>query len=315
MAGLHKKRKADLVNEGDDDSVETSDTENASSSEDLSSSESDPGNEKDPEDDDIVNIDFEFFDPTDIDFHGLKSLLRTYLDGEEFGCSELVETIIKQKSVGTTVKTSEDDDPIGIITALNLQRYHQLGFPKEVRLFLLKHCQDKELKAKLQEVWDQAGTALVISERLINCPPQLASPLQHALFDEEIPWATEDEPSEELRNSFKFERFLFVSRVYQDNLEAPKPSGPGDKKGKKKKANKQTATMVYARPEDEFYHRHSSWSYTFPVTSRPVQKDELQPLRLVMLLSPDQAARARKELYKVVGNVALNQPEAAAGAT
>ncbi len=51
--------------------------------------------------------------------------------------------------------------------------------------------------------------------------------------------------------------------------------------------------MVYARPEDEFYHRHSSWSYTFPVTSRPVQKDELQPLRLVMLLSPDQAARAR----------------------
>ncbi len=75
----------------------------------------------------------------------------------------------------------------------------------------------------------------MISERLINCPPQLASPLQHALFDEEIPWATEDEPSEELRNSFKFERFLFVSRVYQDNLEAPKPSGPGDRKGKKKK--------------------------------------------------------------------------------
>ncbi len=194
MAGLHKKRKADLVDEGDDDSVETSDSENASSSEDLSSSESDPGNEKDPEDDDIVNIDFEFFDPTDIDFHGLKSLLRTYLDGEEFGCSELVETIIKQvfdlnklarniyflhgdirlrdcylefsfdemsvceqKSVGTTVKTSEDDDPIGIITALNLQRCHQLGFFKEVRLFLLKHCQDKELKAKLQEVRPMHG--------------------------------------------------------------------------------------------------------------------------------------------------------------
>ena len=189
-------------------------------------------------------------------------------------------------------------------------------------------------------MWDQAGTGLIVSERLINCPPQLASPLQHALFDEEIPWATEDEPSEELRNSFKFERFLFVSRVYQDNQGPPQP-GPGPKKGKRRKvptfcrmlplfcllpliqlqmgfqlpdhadlcscasaacdcsdcggkqAERHAATMVYARPEDEFYHRHSSWSYSFPVTSRPVQKDELQPLRLVMLLSPKQAATAR----------------------
>ena len=84
------------------------------------------------------------------------------------------------------------------------------------------------------QAWDQPGTGLIISERLINCPPQLASPLQHALFDEEIPWATEDEPSEELRNSYKFERFLFVSRVYQDNQEVPQlPRGP--KKGKKRK--------------------------------------------------------------------------------
>ena len=50
---------------------------------------------------------------------------------------------------------------------------------------------------------------------------------------------------------------------------------------------------VYARPEDEFYHKHCSWSYTFPVSGKIVQKDELQPLRLVMLLSPDQAAAAR----------------------
>ncbi len=51
--------------------------------------------------------------------------------------------------------------------------------------------------------------------------------------------------------------------------------------------------MVYARPEDEFYHKHCAWSFTFPVTSRPVRKDELQPLRLVMLLMPEQVAAAR----------------------
>lgn len=97
MAGLKGKRKGDLVDEVITDTVETSESDTDSgSSGDFSSSESESDKEKDPEDDDIVNIDFEFFDPTDIDFHGLKSLLRTYLDGEEFGCSELVETIIKQ---------------------------------------------------------------------------------------------------------------------------------------------------------------------------------------------------------------------------
>ncbi len=48
--------------------------------------------------------------------------------------------------------------------------------------------------------------------------------------------------------------------------------------------------IVYTRPEDEFYHKHSQWSFLFPVTNRPVRKDELQPLRLVMWLD---AAAAR----------------------
>lgn len=54
--------------------------------------------------------------------------------------------------MGTTVKTSEEDDPIGVITALSIKRYHQLSCLKEVRQFLLKQCQDSGLKAKLQKV-------------------------------------------------------------------------------------------------------------------------------------------------------------------
>lgn len=58
-------------------------------------------------------------------------------------------------------------------------------------------------------------------------------------------------------------------------------------------AEKRPPVLVYARPEDEFYHKHSKWSFTFPITNRLVAKDELQPLRLVMLLSTDEAAAAR----------------------
>lgn len=91
MAGRNAKRKAAAsLEQGDEDE----DSPSSSESSDGFGSESEK--EKDPEDDDIVNIDFEFFDPAEIDFHGLKSLLRTFLDGEDFGCSELVDTIIKQ---------------------------------------------------------------------------------------------------------------------------------------------------------------------------------------------------------------------------
>ena len=47
-----------------------------------------------------VQVDFEFHDPRESDFLGLKALLHTYLDGQDFSCSQLVEAIIKQARVG-----------------------------------------------------------------------------------------------------------------------------------------------------------------------------------------------------------------------
>jgi protein BCP1 len=43
-----------------------------------------------------VIVDFEFFDPKEIDFHGLKALLGSYLDGDSFETSELADAIISQ---------------------------------------------------------------------------------------------------------------------------------------------------------------------------------------------------------------------------
>ena len=89
----------------DGDSVDAGDPgADQSSSEDSSDSGgsgSDDAGEEDEADSDneeeTVDVDLEFFDPAERDFHGLKALLKTYLDGNEFtGCSELVEMIIKQ---------------------------------------------------------------------------------------------------------------------------------------------------------------------------------------------------------------------------
>jgi protein BCP1 len=69
--------------EGDDSAPEVSDEQ-----EDEDSPDEDPF--------DQINVDFQFFDPKESDFHGLKALLHTYLDGQQYDSSPLVDTIIAQ---------------------------------------------------------------------------------------------------------------------------------------------------------------------------------------------------------------------------
>lgn len=41
-------------------------------------------------------VDFQFYDPADKDYHGLKALLATYLDGRPYEASALVDTLVAQ---------------------------------------------------------------------------------------------------------------------------------------------------------------------------------------------------------------------------
>ncbi len=101
------------------------------------------------------------------------------------------------------------------------------------------------------QAWGQEGTALVVSERLLNCPPQLAPPLHQALFEEEIPWATQDEPSAEARDAFRFRRFLLASRVYADFSPGPASGSTqaGMPKAKRKRARRRPHTCCAACSE------------------------------------------------------------------
>ena len=53
---------------------------------------------------DRIDVDFEFFDPREKDFLGLKTLLNNWLDGRTYACSELVDTIIDQARSGRGAK-------------------------------------------------------------------------------------------------------------------------------------------------------------------------------------------------------------------
>ena len=51
-----------------------------------------------------VNVDFEGFDASDSDFHGIKRLLRQSFRGLEVDISGIADTIISQNYVGSVIK-------------------------------------------------------------------------------------------------------------------------------------------------------------------------------------------------------------------
>jgi protein BCP1 len=84
---------------------------------------------------DIVNVDFEWFDPQPaVDFHGLKNLLRQLLDvdAQLFDLSELTDIILSQPLLGSTVKVDGNEtDPYAFLTVLNLET-HKVQSPSPV---------------------------------------------------------------------------------------------------------------------------------------------------------------------------------------
>ncbi|KAJ8564773.1 hypothetical protein K7X08_001233 [Anisodus acutangulus] len=260
----------------------------------LSDKGEDSGSSDDEEFDGTVQADFEFFDPKPSDFHGVKTLLQTYLDDKQWDLSGFVDVILGQPTVGTVVKieNDEDDGIYSIVTALNLGRYKDLECVADVKEFLLKACHKKDVFSKLSLfLRDQAkDVGLLVSQRVVNLPPQLLPPLYDALFDE-VSWATEDEPTEELRNSFCFKFYLVISKIYK-HKNADKQNGPrGDQ------------TIVYIKAEDEIFHELSSWSFSFPLHTQLVRTDEMKDYRLtglVMAVDASKIPTFRKKLHSLI---------------
>ncbi|RXH70307.1 hypothetical protein DVH24_007563 [Malus domestica] len=159
--------------------------------------------------DGTVQADFAFFDPKPDDFHGVKMLLQTYLDDKEWDLSGFADLILEQTTVGTVVKIEDDEDNgiFALATALNLERYKA----SDLYSYLKKDVKD-DLRSLLGKEAKSVG--LLVSQRVTNLPLQLLPPLYDALFDE-VSWATEDEPTEELQNFFRFKVYIIVSKVYK----------------------------------------------------------------------------------------------------
>jgi protein BCP1 len=202
---------------------------------------------------DMVNVEFEWFNfKPDIDFHGVKSLLRQLfdVDSQLFDLSGLTDLILSQPTVGSTVKVDgEDTDAYAFLTILNLHEHREKKVIKDLTAYLVEKAKSSQALAPLSNVLASSSqVGLVLAERLINVPAEISPPMYTMLIDE-IEAAVED------KEPYEFTHYLIISKTYLELASAlDEEDAPRTKRSKASKTNRES---FYFHPEDEVLQRHA----------------------------------------------------------
>ncbi|RKF80408.1 Protein BCP1 [Golovinomyces cichoracearum] len=212
----------------------------------------------------VVNVEFEWFNfKPDIDFHGVKNLLRQLfdVDFQLFELSCLTDLVLSQPTIGSTVKVEgEKTDAYAMMTILNLHEHREKKVIQDIIKYLLeKSNSSRDLAPLATHLSDStAQIGLVLSERLINVPAEIAPPLYTMLCDE-IEAAVEDQ------EPYNFTHYMILTKTYQE-IESTLDESD-EPKIKKNKREKTTCDTFYFHAEDEVFKKYASVFGTFDYTN------------------------------------------------
>eukprot|EP00427_Karlodinium_veneficum_P028039 CAMPEP_0169210684 /NCGR_PEP_ID=MMETSP1016-20121227/15349_1 /TAXON_ID=342587 /ORGANISM="Karlodinium micrum, Strain CCMP2283" /LENGTH=341 /DNA_ID=CAMNT_0009288247 /DNA_START=333 /DNA_END=1358 /DNA_ORIENTATION=+ len=230
-----------------------------------------PGVSADSQD---LELDFDFREPDEADFHAVKDLLRSgtwEFIGDSFNYSELADSVVNQGNIGTIIKSSrqdvEDDDDetsCGILTALNLRQFKHLSWAKAIQSTLLAKASQHasaEVSQAFKDLLAKQGkgveVGILFNERFVNVPGDVIPPL-HKMLREEIEWScSTPECPEEERPFYFFTHFIGVAKCYLSSDIAAKAGfdvGSGQESG-----------PFFQFDEFEAYARKATSLFTFPV--------------------------------------------------
>ncbi|ETI20767.1 hypothetical protein G647_07109 [Cladophialophora carrionii CBS 160.54] len=209
----------------------------------------------DDEDFDVLDVDFEWFDPQpEFDFHGIKTLLQQLfdVDAQLFDLSALTDVILAQPTLGSTVKVDGNEtDAYAFLSILNLQQHKDKPFVSKIAQYIHSKAKSNPNLAALAELLSQPtvpAIGLILTERLINVPAEVVPPMYTMLL-EEMDWAVQDgEP-------YNFSHYLILSKTYTEV--ASKLDAEDEQPKKKKKSGSGSSEPLYFHPEDEVLHRYA----------------------------------------------------------
>ncbi|QRW05880.1 hypothetical protein RhiLY_04879 [Ceratobasidium sp. AG-Ba] len=230
------------------------------------------------EDDDtkeLVDVDFEFFDPSQIDYLAIKRLLNQLFgwDSLIFGVENLTELILSQPLVGSTVKTDGiESDPYAVLSVININVHREHPSIKAIVSYLLEKVSHNSAAASTLGplLSPQAlaasnhHTGLIISERLINMPPQIMPPM-YKMLEDEIQWAVEE------NEPYDFENLIVISRCFRFSDEEENTSS-ATKPNKKQKRKGGEIRSYHA--EDECIAQVGVMQANYEFTHRPPREPE-----------------------------------------
>lgn len=254
----------------------------------------------------MINVEFEWFNmKPDVDFHGLKSLIRQLLDVDSvlFDVSALADLVLSQPTIGSTVKVDGDEtDPYAFMTVLNMHEHREKPVIKALNEYLVKKAQTNPALTELAQVLSSPSNqvGLILTERLINVPSEIAPPMYTMIVDE-IEAAVED------KEPYEFTHYLILSKTYKE-VQSALDQEDAPRQKKKKQVESET---FYFHPEDEVLHRNSiafgGWEYTKDLgdaaadSKRAFQELGIRPQGHATLIAADKFEHAVKAVGEYIG--------------
>ncbi|CAI4038219.1 hypothetical protein SMKI_04G5600 [Saccharomyces mikatae IFO 1815] len=229
----------------------TEEEEDGSEESEIDISSTDSENEEEQNgDEEIVNIDFDFFGGNpDVDFHALKNLLRQLFGPQEstrIQLSSLADLILAFPT--TTIKTDgKESDPYCFLSFVDFKASHNSDYAKYLQKV------DMRLSTFFKTITDSGNKscALVLSERLINMPPEVVPPLYKITLEDVTATLGDDR---------HYDFYVIVTRKYEVNFDTDDDAGSGNKnKNKDERSKKRIKAdeVDYFHEEDRFFEKHA----------------------------------------------------------
>ncbi|XP_005566778.3 BRCA2 and CDKN1A-interacting protein isoform X5 [Macaca fascicularis] len=299
MASRPKRRAVESGVPQPPDPLVQRDEEEEDEVEDEDEDDDDSDEEEDEEDDVIdeeVNIEFEAYSLSDNDYDGIKKLLQQLFLKAPVNTAELTDLLIQQNHIGSVIKqtdVSEDsdddvdeDEVFGFISLLNLTERKGTQCAEQIQELILSFCEkncEKSMVEQLDKFLNDTTkpVGLLLSERFINIPPQIALPMYQQLQKELAEAHRTNKPCG------KCYFYLLISKTF---VEA------GKNNSKKKLSNKKKAALMFANAEEEFFYEKAILKFNYSVQEESdtclggkwsFDDVPMTPLRTVMLIPGD----------------------------
>ncbi|KAK5657750.1 hypothetical protein OQA88_2823 [Cercophora sp. LCS_1] len=257
------------------------------------------------EDMDIVNVDFELFnyDPQ-IDFHGVKTLLRQLFDADAqlLDLSGLSDLIVEQNTIGSTCKVDDKaNDAYAFLTVLNAGEHRAKKPVAQLIEYLSERASATKGLEQVPELLREGSKAvvgIVLGERLLNMPAEVIPPMWSMMI-EEIEAAVED------KEPYEFTHYLVVSRAYYEVVSSL------DER-KQKKAREETK-LLHFHPEDEEMRKYAAGAGSYSFTKedesvadskRAFQEMGVKSQGFMMLIEAAKFEASVKAIGEYVGSAA-----------